>query len=129
MASTKLLSLAQRDFLSLVTRAASVNPFSDEFQELQLKIAGCDASVPPAERVKLMVERWNEQLHKLQAAGVTSFKQVEGKEREGLRDAVLYEIYHRFVAAFDQLIAEQLSVGDRSVPVKFGSKALQLFTR
>jgi DNA-binding NtrC family response regulator len=123
------LTQAQHDFLTLVTRAAACNPFSDEFDELQIKIAGCDAAVPPAERLKLTVERWNEQLHKLHAAGMTGFKQAEGEDREILRYACLYEIYHRHLTAFDELIAEQIEAGERSVPVPFASKALTLFAR
>jgi len=123
------LTLAQRDFLTLVTRAAACNPFSDEYDELQLEIAGCDASVPAMERVKLTVERWNEQLHKLQAAGMTSLRQVEGEDREVFRYACLYEIYHRHLGAFDQLIEDQIAAGDRSLPVSFASKALALFER
>jgi DNA-binding NtrC family response regulator len=123
------LTQAQHDFLTLVTRAAACNPFSDEFDELQLKIAGCDESVPQPERIKLTVDRWNEQLHRMQADGMTNFRQVEGEDREVFRYACLYEIYHRYLSAFDQLIEDQIAAGDRSVPVSFASKALVLFER
>lgn len=129
MAISQRLTAAQRDFLVLVTRAASCNPFSDEFEEMQFEIAGCTATVPAAQRIKLTAERWNEQLHKLQAAGMTGFKQAEGEDREILRYACLYEIYHRYLGAFDELIAKQIEDGDRSIPVPFAGKALTLFTR
>ncbi len=129
MAATKTLSPADREFLGLVSQAAFSNPFSDDFDALQLKIAGCDASVPAAERLKLTVKRWNEQLHKLQLAGVTTLSQVEDEDHEVLRNAVLYEIYHRFLANFDKLITDQMESGERSVPVPFASKALTLFAR
>ncbi|MCG3150437.1 MAG: Anaerobic nitric oxide reductase transcription regulator NorR [Verrucomicrobiae bacterium] len=115
------LTGAQREFLTLVTRAAACNPFSDEFAQLQARITG-------GRKVSL-VDRWNTELHNLQAAGFTSFKQAEGADREILRYASLYEIYHRYLAAFDELIAAQLSAGDRSVPVPFAGKALTLFAR
>ena len=123
------LSAEQCEFLSLVAQAAFSNPFSDDFDALQLKIAGCDAAVPQPERIKLTVERWNDQLHKLHMAGVANYKQIEGDEREILRNAFLYEIYHRFLGAYDQLIADQLAAGERSVPVPFVGKALKLFAR
>src|SRR5437867_7554190 len=116
MAAKPRLTAEQREFLSLVTRAASCNPFSDEFDELQLRIASCGATVPHAERVKLMVDRWNHELHKLQDAGFTSFKQAEGEDREILRYACLYEAYHRYFSTFDQLIEQQISIGDRPLP-------------
>jgi len=123
------LTAEQREFLSLVAQAAFSNPFSDAFDALQLRIAGCDDLVPTVERIKLTVERWNDQLHKLHVAGVTNFKQIEGEDREILRNALLYEIYHRFLVAYDQLIADQIAAGDRSVPVPFVGKALTLFAR
>lgn len=123
------LTSAQREFLTLVTRAASCNPFSDEFEKLQLQIAGCRTSTPAAERLRLTVERWNAALHDLQAAGITSFTDAEPEDRPLLREACLYEIYHRYFAAFDELIAGQLAAGDRSVPVPFAGKALSLLRR
>jgi DNA-binding NtrC family response regulator len=129
MPSKPKLTAGQREFLSLVARAAFSNPFSDDFDALQLRIAGCDGSVPTVERIKLTVERWNDQLHKLHVAGVTNFKQIEGEDREILRNALLYEIYHRFLGAYDQLIADQIATGDRPVPVPFVGKALTLFAR
>src|ERR1019366_1892050 len=129
MATTYRLSAAERAFLTLAARAAFSNPFSDEFDALQLEIAGCDALVPAAERLPRTIARWNELLHRLHAAGVTRFQQATGDDRELLRLTCLYEIYHRYFTAFDQLIADQLAAGDRSVRVPFAGKALTLFAR
>jgi DNA-binding NtrC family response regulator len=126
---SKALPSSSREFLKIVSQASYINPFSNEYEEQQRRIANCDASVPYAEQIKLTVERWNEQLHQLHVAGVTTLKQVAGEDRELLRYAFLYEIYHRFLSAFDQLIADQIDAGDRSVPVPFAQKALALFTR
>jgi DNA-binding NtrC family response regulator len=126
---SKTLPASNREFLKIVSQASYLNPFSSEYEEQQRRIANCDASVPYAEQVKLTVERWNEQLHQLHVAGVTTLKQVAGEDRELLRYAFLYEIYHRFLSAFDELIADQIGAGDRSVPVPFAPKALALFTR
>lgn len=115
------LTDSQRTFLRLVTQAAACNPFSDEFEELQDKIIGSKGTSP--------AERWNEELRKLQVAGFTGFKQAEGEDREILRYASLYEIYHRYLTAFDDLIAEQIEAGERSVPALFAGKALTLFAR
>jgi DNA-binding NtrC family response regulator len=125
----KTLPQANREFLKIVSEASYINPFSNEYEEQQRRIANCDASIPYAEQIKLTVERWNEQLHQLHVAGVTTLKQVAGEDRELLRYAFLYEIYHRFLSAFDELIARQIEAGDRSVPVSFASKSLAMFTR
>jgi len=127
--ATKSLPSESREFLQLVSRASYINPFSDEYEAQQRKIAGTGASVPYPEQIKLTVERWNDQLHKLHVAGVTTLKQVLSEDRELLRYAFLYEIYHRFLSAFDELIADQIAAGERSAPVSFAGKALALFTR
>src|ERR1043166_6274940 len=122
MATRKQLSLEQRELLALVSQAASTNPFSEEFLRLQQKIAGCDESVPLTEQIKLTIQRWDDELHKLHTAGMTNLKHVQGEDRELLRNAFLYKIFHRFLAAFDQLISDQIAAGERSVPVKFVGK-------
>jgi len=127
--ATKSLPPSSREFLLLVSQASFINPFSDEYETQQRRIAGTDTMLTEEELVTLTVERWNDQLHKLHVAGVTSLKQVASEDRELLQYAFLYEIYHRFMSTFDQLIADQIAAGDRSVPVSFASKALALFAR
>jgi DNA-binding NtrC family response regulator len=125
----KQLPAASREFLQIVSQASFINPFSDEFAVQQQRIANCDASVTEEEQVRSMVTRWNDQLHALTAAGVTNLKQVAGEDRELLQYAFLYEIYHRFLVSFDELIVSQMAAGDRPVIVPFASKALALFRR
>ncbi len=115
----KALEPADREFLGLVARAAFSNPFTDEYEQLLAQIAG---GAP-------LADRWNEQLHRLAAAGVTDFRPFSGEDRDLLRYAFLYEIYHRYMTAFDELIAEQIAAGERSVPVPFANKAFALFSR
>ena len=126
---TKQLPAASREFLQIVAQASFINPFSDEYAVQQRRIANCDASVTEEEQVRLMVARWNDHLHALSEADVTTLKQVAGEDRELLQYAFLYEIYHRFLPSFDQLIADQMAAGERSVVVPFASKALALFSR
>ncbi len=126
---TKQLPATSREFLQIVSQTSFINPFSDEYAVQQRRIANCDASVTEEEQVRLMVARWNDHLHALNAAGVTNLKQVAGEDRELLQYAFLYEIYHRFLSGFDQLITDQMAAGDRAVGVPFASKALALFSR
>jgi DNA-binding NtrC family response regulator len=127
--TSKELPAASREFLHIVSQALFINPFSDEFVVQQRRIANCDASVTEEEQVRLMVVRWNDHLHALSAAGVTNLKQVAGEDRELLQYAFLYEIYHRFLVSFDELITDQMAAGNRPVVVPFASKALALFSR
>src|SRR5260221_10233658 len=101
---SKQLPAASREFLQIVSQASFINPFSDEYAVQQRRIASCDASVTDEEQVRLMVARWNDHLHALTTAGVTNLKQVAGEDRDLLQYAFLYEIYHRFLVSFDELI-------------------------
>ncbi len=129
MAATKALSDDDRKFFQLAAEAASTNPFSDAYIDLTLKIAGCDASVPPVERLKLILARVSQQLQKLEGAGRANVRQFDGPDRELLRHAFLFDIYHRFMPAFDQLIADQIAAGEQSVAVPFAADALRLLAR
>src|SRR5580704_11740539 len=105
--TSKQLPVASREFLQIVSQASFINPFSDEFVIQQRRIANCDKSASEEEQVRLMVARWNDHLHALTTAGVTNLKQVTGEDRELLQYAFLYEIYHRFLVSFDELITDQ----------------------
>ena len=129
MAATKALSDDDRKFFQLAAEAASTNPFGDAYIDLTLKIAGCDASVPPVERLKLILARVSQQLQKLEGAGRANVRQFDGPDRELLRHAFLFDIYHRFMPAFDQLIADQIAAGEQSVAVPFAADALRLLAR
>src|SRR5512137_813816 len=102
------LSSTQRAFLELLARASACNPFSDEFDELRAQIAGGKGISA--------VERWNLELHALHQAGLTNFTEAAPEDRDVLRYAGLYEIYHRYISAFDELIETQIEAGPRSLP-------------
>jgi len=123
------LSTADREFLRLLAEAAATNPFSDEYHRLQLKISGCDASVPAEDQYKSIVERVSEQVQKMDAAGSVNVQQYRGADRQLLRYAVMFDVYYRFLPSLDQLIAAQMEAGERSAPVRFAGELLQSLAR
>ena len=82
------LSDADRDFLHLLAEAAATNPFSDEYYRLQLKISGCDASVPAEDRYKIIVARVSEQVQRMDAEGSVNVRRYAGADRQLLRHAL-----------------------------------------
>ena len=129
MANTNKLSSADRNFLRLLAEAAATNPFSDEYFELQLKIAGCDASVPAEEQYTMIVARVSEEVQRMEASGSVNVSRYDGSDRQLLRYAIMFDVYHRFVPALDKLIAGQLASGDRSVSIPFAGDVLRLLAR
>jgi DNA-binding NtrC family response regulator len=126
MTQAKNLSGRDRDFLRLLAEAAATNPFSDAYFELVLKIAGCDASTPAEEQYKRIVSRVSEEVRKLEESGSDDMRQYGGEDRQLVRYALMFDIYHRFMPQLDQLIAEQIKAGERSVPARFAADILRL---
>jgi transcriptional regulator with AAA-type ATPase domain len=128
MGNTKTLSEADREFFTLMSQAASCNPFSDEYVELIGKLAG-EKTVPPQEQLKLLVERVTDRVHKLEVAGGTDVRQYTEGDRAMLTNALLFDVYHRLISRMDQLILDQIDAGESPVPVKFAGEALALIRR
>jgi len=128
MANTKNLSEADREFFTLMAQAASCNPFSEEYIELTGKLAG-GKNLPPQEQLKLLVERVTERVHKLEVAGGTDVRQYTETDRAMLTNALLFDVYHRFVSQMDDLILDQIDAGDSPVTVRFAGEAITLLRR
>jgi DNA-binding NtrC family response regulator len=128
MSMSKNLSDADRGFFQLVAKAVACNPFEDRYLDLLTQIAG-DPKASGAEQDKLVAERVKECVQKLEADNAASVKQYADADREVLHDALLFDVFHRFYPAFDQLIADQIAADDKLVPVPFAEEVLRLLAR
>jgi hypothetical protein len=128
MANTKALSQADREFFTLMSQAASCNPFSDEYSELIGKLAGKE-NLPRRAYLQLLVERVMERVHRLEVAGGTDVRQYAEADRAMLTNALLFDVYHRVIERMDQLILDQIDAGDSPVTVRFAGEALTLIRR
>lgn len=123
------LSKTNRDFLQLLAETAAVNPFSDEYDVLILKIAECDASASAEERYKSVVARLSEEVRRMEAEGAVNIRQYSGDDRRILSHAIMFDAYYRFLLLLDRLIADQLAAGERSIPVPFAGDLLRLLVQ
>jgi hypothetical protein len=128
MAITKTLSEADREFFTLMSQAASCNPFSDEYVGMIGKLAG-GIGLPRQEQLQLLVERVTERVQKLDVAGGTDIRQYAEADRAMLTGALLFDVYHRLIPRMDQLILDQIEAGEQPVPVRFAGEALALVRR
>jgi DNA-binding NtrC family response regulator len=115
----KKLSSESRHFFHLLAQAATTNPFSDDYLDLQLRIAGCEASAPLDERLKRMVARVAQKVRDLEAEGCADINDFRSEDRELLRRAFLFDAYHQFLPLLDRHIGEQSKGGDKPLPVPF----------
>lgn len=81
------------------------------------------------ERVRQLAKTVSERVRKLEASQGADVRRYAGEEREIVRDAVLFDLYHRFLNAFDQLILDQVSAGAEPQPVPFASSALEFLAQ
>jgi len=116
--STKAADL---DFYALVARAAFSNPFTDGFDELFRRIGG---SLSDARSLARARETIVARLQPLENTPRARFDGWTGEERETMRLVFLFDVYQRFYAALDALVAEQIRLGDTPAPVPFARDVL-----
>src|SRR5687768_14245897 len=129
MATEAQLSTEDREFYGLVAQAAFCNPFSDRWVELSTMIAGTSRDAPVSETDRCMVQRVTDRFRKLEAAGKWNLRLYSGEDRYLMVSASLFEVLHRFLDQFDQLILDQLQAGESSCAVPFANDVLAALTR
>ena len=129
MSKPNLLTTAEREFISLVSRAAFANPFSDARTEVDRQIADLTGVTDREAQVDAVALRVAAKIKELEARGGANLNQHTGEERMTLAVAFLFEGFHSLIGAFDDLILKQIAAGDESVPVPFAREAIATLCR
>jgi len=125
MATTRLqLDRAQRQFFELVAQIAFCNPFSKERPELDARLVGHAVDVFSEKHPEELTRAMSEQIGKLEKQGLADMRKFSGQDRGLMQTVFLFECFHQFCDDIDRLIAEQLTAGMQSVPVKFAAEIL-----
>ncbi len=117
------LTAAERAFFREVSEAAFANPFSVQRRQLESRITG--GTLLEIERVPRLRDAVSARVAKLERAGKAHLKQYSGDEQFVMRNTFLFEAYHFFCDALDELIVNQLAAGDQPCAVRFGRELLQ----
>jgi hypothetical protein len=120
------LEPADREFFELVSRAAFVNPFSDERDALDRRIAQAEGDDP--DLLARLLARVEARLRALEAEGPLSSEAFAADDWERVEHAVAFETFHRFVDRLDARIEAQLAAGDEPVAVPFAEALLGRLT-
>src|SRR5262245_46455934 len=115
-------SPADREFFREISEAAFANPFSPQRRELDAKITGSALQEP--ERVRRLRDVVTPRVARLEQAGKAHLKHYRGEEQWVMRNAFLFETYHCYCDALDELIADQIQAGDSPCTVRFAREAL-----
>ena len=111
----------------MISEATFANPFSDQRHELDVRIAGNFEG--ERQRAELLKKVVCDRVQLLEDQGRSSLRHYSGAEREMMRNGFLFEVFHRFYDAFDQLITDQARAGDTPCPVPFATEALALLSK
>jgi len=117
----KTLSDENRQFFRLLADSATTNPFSDDYLNLQLEIAECDATATMNERLERTIARVADKVRMLEEEDCTDTTRFGSEDRELLQRAFLFDTYHRFLSQLDRHIGEQANAGEKPIPVPFYS--------
>ncbi|ABA90009.2 sigma-54-dependent transcriptional regulator [Syntrophotalea carbinolica DSM 2380] len=109
MMTLKKLNDGDHRTFSLIARAAFANPFSPEREALDRRIAAVEGDVGRDELFAMVAVRAKEALSKL---GIPDLRHYGGEDRELLRHAYLFDVYHRYREEFDGFIRRQIAAGD-----------------
>ncbi len=130
MAIATKLEAGDREFFQLVAQTAFCNPFSEQRQRLDARIIGHPVEPLSETHLREMSQLVSSRIARLQAKGRAEVHDFSGPDKELMRIGFLFDIYHRFCQAMDDLIGGQTRLGAESAPVPFAAEALhQLHTR
>ena len=125
MSAKTTIASEDREFLSWVAHAAFANPFGEQRQDLDRKIAQEQFEGEP-ERVEALRQAIAKRVRKLASGGLADLRLYGPEDREIMRNVFLFEVYHLFLEHLDRHIDAQVKAGDAPVPVPFAKEALDL---
>jgi two-component system, NtrC family, response regulator HydG len=123
MATIEILEAEDRRFFQLVNETAFSNPFSDERDELDKRLAGW-TGVSKEKLLQTAIVSIHERVGSLERAGRLNLALYGEGDRKCLALGVLFEQFHRYLGAFDELIQQQLREGNEPCAVPFSGELL-----
>lgn len=118
------LNAGERSFFTLVRKAVSANPFGEERQALDLQIVGRYDQRPSERDVDEVVHEVGDRIQNLVRQKRADVSMYTGKDRNLVKSAFLFDVFHQFIPQFDRLIVDQVAAEDRHLPVYFATEAL-----
>jgi len=123
MKAKRPLRSEERDFFTLVSRAAFANPFSEERSEIDLQISGMYTSASDEELIQKVLHEVTIRISQLEQDDMADINCYSGEDRNMIEKVFLFILFYRFKDQFDQLIAAQIEAGDAPVKIPFYNEA------
>jgi hypothetical protein len=127
----KRLSPEDREFLSLVKRAAVANPFGCEREMLDVEIARTNAACGADQRINKTLMAVQARMTALEGSKGLSIQEYGGTDKNLVEFGYWFLVFYKYRKKFDMLIREQLKADKKPgllqtspVKVSFASEAL-----
>jgi len=124
MASYAKIDTADRLFFESIAKIAFCNPFSEERALLDTELVGHQVDVFSDRHASEIAQAISSPVARLERKGLASLRKCAPNDRELMQTVFLFECFHQFCPQFDQLISDQLKLGEQSAPVNFASDIL-----
>ncbi len=118
------IEAADRAFFQVVAQTAFCNPFSEQRPELDASILGHPVEPFSEAHLDEMTQVISARVQKLNSRGLADVRKYSGADRDLMQTVFLFELFHAFCRPIDQLILEQVRLGDRPAPVSFAGELL-----
>ena len=113
----------------MVAQTAFCNPFSDQRAELDARIVGHPVEPFSEAHLDEITQVISGRVQELEAHGLGDVRKYSGADRDLMQTVFLFELFHVFCRAIDQLIVEQVKLGDQPAPVAFAGELLARMRR
>src|SRR5688572_10397699 len=113
---------SDRTFFSLVTRATFSNPFGDRRAELDRTMARAYAAPGGGPDLVRVLGHLDARLTALDVRSAELLRAYAADDRALLENAVLFQVFHKYTDALDELIVRQLRAGATLSPAAFGRR-------
>lgn len=129
MPAKKRLNTEERDFFSLVNRAAFSNPFGEERERLDSTISRLPLTESRQAIIHGVMERVAEKIALLDARGPVKLGDYTEKDAQILEYTFLFHEFHQYAGKFDRHIERQFSNEEASEKVLFSEDFLSALRR
>jgi len=117
----------QRHFFTLVSEAIYANPFAEEREAIDTRIAGLFPGTRVEGLIDATLREVSAQLEAIDPSGAPHINRVEEKDGSLVENALVFEFFYLFRERFDALIHKQIDAGDTSLSVPFADEAHAFF--
>ena len=124
MAKPYVLSASDRSFFQTVNAAVLANPFSERRSVIDREISGLLKVKPSEAIITAAIRNVAARIERLESSGRTDLRDYTGDDRRILKSALLYDVFHRYIPEFDELIEAQQQTPAKSLPVPFAAATL-----